>query len=94
MKLTTEDIKVKLEEILWKLIEQERDQLPYTLGVKELVEILPHSKTKIYLMLEDGELPGKKLGGKWLVPRTHFLAWLAAVEIDESIYERTRIKVS
>ena len=94
MKLTAEDLKVKAEEIMWKLIEEERDKLPYTLGVKDLDELLPHSKTKIYLMLESGELPGKKLGGKWLISRIHFLAWLAAAEIDESIFERPTVKVS
>ena len=59
------------------------NELPYTLGVKDLVELLPHSDTKIYLMLEKGEIPGKKVGGKWVVQRTAFLTWLNAKKIED-----------
>ena len=93
MKLPAKDLQPKVKEILLKLIEEERKNLPYTLGVKELLEILPHSKSKIYDMLKSGYLPAKKLGGKWLIQRSLFLAWLSAEKYDENIFQKTSVKI-
>ena len=61
----------------------------YILGVKELLEILPHSKSKLYNMLKSDYLPAKNLGGKWLIQWTLFLAWLSAKKYDENIFQKT-----
>ena len=37
------------------------------LTVREVAEYLNRSETTIYNMLNNGELPGIKLGGKWVV---------------------------
>lgn len=37
------------------------------LTVKDVAEYLNRSETTIYNMLNNGELPGIKLGGKWIV---------------------------
>lgn len=93
MKLTTDDLQLEAKELLIEFIEREKDYLPYTLGVKDLIDILPHSESQIYNMLRDNKIPASKLGGKWIVTRAMFLAWLLACDVDESIYERPQIKV-
>lgn len=37
------------------------------LTVKDVAEYLNRSETTIYNMLNNGDLPGIKLGGKWIV---------------------------
>jgi excisionase family DNA binding protein len=37
------------------------------LTVKDVAQYLNRSETTIYNMLNEGELPGIKLGGKWIV---------------------------
>ncbi|GAB6099016.1 hypothetical protein JCM16358_08950 [Halanaerocella petrolearia] len=37
------------------------------LTVKDVAEYLNRSETTIYNMLNNGQLPGIKLGGKWIV---------------------------
>lgn len=37
------------------------------LTVKDVADYLNRSETTIYNMLNNGELPGIKLGGKWIV---------------------------
>jgi excisionase family DNA binding protein len=37
------------------------------LTVKDVAKYLNRSETTIYNMLNDGDLPGIKLGGKWIV---------------------------
>lgn len=92
MKLSDKNLHSSAEEILLQLLEEEIKDLPYTLGVTDLTVLLPHSRTKIYLMLESGELPGKKIGGKWVLPRAIFLAWLNGEDFDESIIETATVK--
>ena len=37
------------------------------LTVREVAQYLNRSETTIYNMLNEGEIPGIKLGGKWIV---------------------------
>ncbi|TDX59011.1 helix-turn-helix domain-containing protein [Orenia marismortui] len=62
-------------DIIKELITKSYNSLPFSLRVNDLKELLPHGETKIYQMLETGEIPAKKLGGRWIVPRDSFLSW-------------------
>ena len=74
--------KPKMEKIIFELILKSQKELPFSLQVNDLCELLPHSNTKIYLMLESGELPARKIGGKWVISRDQFLAWYYGVNED------------
>ena len=64
------------EKILREQIEKTRDELPFSLGVGDLVELTGMSQTKVYQSLNGGEIPGaKKIMGSWRVPRDIFLSW-------------------
>lgn len=93
MKLTTDDLRLEAKELMVEFIEREKEHLPYTLGVKDLIKVLPHSESQIYNMLRDNKIPASKLGGKWIVTRVMFLTWLMASDVDESKYERPQIKM-
>ncbi|MFW6030216.1 MAG: helix-turn-helix domain-containing protein [Halanaerobiales bacterium] len=85
------DIQRAAKDILSDLIKDEVLELPYSLGVKDLKELLPHSETKIYLMLESGELPGRKIGGKWVIQRSAFLAWFHGKEMEKDYAAEVRV---
>lgn len=78
---------IDCREILQQTIENARKELPFTLQVKDLLKILPFSDTRIYEMLNQGKIPGKKIDGKWVIPTTSFLAWLHGVEKDKHLDE-------
>ncbi len=40
------------------------------LTVKDVAEYLNRSETTIYNMLNNGDIPGIKLGGKWIVRKS------------------------
>jgi len=62
--------------ILENQIEQTRKELPFSLKVKDLAELMNTSEKTVYLRLERDEIPGaNKLMGRWRVPRDLFLAW-------------------
>lgn len=62
-------------EVLKELIKEAQCNLPFSLSTKDLIKLLPHGETKIYQMLEQGVIPAKKIGGKWIVSRDKFLVW-------------------
>ncbi|MFP4017065.1 MAG: helix-turn-helix domain-containing protein [Halanaerobiales bacterium] len=64
------------EKILKEEIQKTREQLPFSLTVPILAELMGISKRKVYQLLTNGEIPGaKKLMGQWRVPRDRFLSW-------------------
>lgn len=40
------------------------------------------SLNSVYAMLERGDLPGRKVGGRWLTRRETFERWLDGEEVD------------
>ena len=44
--------------------------------VKETAELLSLSLGSTYNLIRSGEIPGKKLGGRWVVPKRRLHAWL------------------
>ncbi|MFW6015649.1 MAG: helix-turn-helix domain-containing protein [bacterium] len=81
-----------VERILVHLVSNAQDKLPFALRVKDLDEMLPISATQIYLMLSSGEIPAKKLGGKWIIPRDIFLTWLYGNGVDAKKLNQIMVK--
>ena len=46
--------------------------------VKEVSRYLRLSLGGTYALIRSGEIPARKLGGRWVVPKRRFAAWLDA----------------
>ena len=44
--------------------------------VKEVSQYLRISLGGTYALIRSGEIPAKKLGGRWVIPKRRFAAWL------------------
>jgi excisionase family DNA binding protein len=44
--------------------------------VKEVSQYLRISLGGIYALVRSGEIPAIKLGGRWVIPKRRFVAWL------------------
>jgi putative molybdopterin biosynthesis protein len=53
-----------------------RQANPAFLSVKQLAEYLQINEKKIYALANDGRLPGTKITGKWLFPKSLIDQWL------------------
>lgn len=55
-----------------------RDEPGYvaTLKVPEVVRTLQLGRNKVYEMLEAREIPGRRFGRTWRIPRERFFRWL------------------
>lgn len=58
------------------------DSLPQVLSLKDVIEIMPIGKTKIYELIRRGRMPGNKIDGQWIIPKTLFLQWLYFGEFE------------
>ena len=56
------------------------DRAVYT--VKEVAELLSLSLGGTYQLVRDGTIPALKLGGRWVVPKKRFHAWLEGLTDD------------
>ena len=72
----SEDFEYDFEKITEYCVEQSLKELDFTLTAADLIDKLRLSRTKIYEMLETGEIPAKKLGGRWHIPKAKFISWL------------------
>ncbi|WP_439427776.1 helix-turn-helix domain-containing protein [Micromonospora sp. LA-10] len=52
---------------------------PVTYTVREVAKLLGISLGSTYALVRDGTIPATRLGGRWLIPRTRFHAWLDGV---------------
>lgn len=50
-----------------------------TLTVLEAAQVLGIGRSRTYRALRSGELPARKLGKRWLIPRVALGRWLAEV---------------
>jgi excisionase family DNA binding protein len=55
--------------------------LVYT--VPEVARLLAVSRNTAYLMVRTGQLPARRLGTRWVVPRKAFHNWLDATPIPD-----------
>ncbi|RCW49766.1 helix-turn-helix domain-containing protein [Halanaerobium sp. MA284_MarDTE_T2] len=88
MKDTKTDLIIYFKNAVKEQINFDFEQIPFSLGVSDLKELLPLSDSKIYMMLESGEIPARKIGGKWTVSRPEFLAWFFGSEEDLDLSEQ------
>jgi excisionase family DNA binding protein len=47
--------------------------------VREVAELLSLSVGNTYALLREGVIPGRKLGGRWVIPKRRFHTWLDSV---------------
>jgi excisionase family DNA binding protein len=88
MKNSKSELQSYFENAVKEQINFDFEQIPFSLGVSDLKELLPLSDSKIYMMLESEELPARKIGGKWVVSRSEFLAWFYGSEEDLDLSEQ------
>lgn len=88
MQNTKTDLLIYFENAVKEQINFDFEQIPFSLGVSDLKEFLPLSDSKIYMMLESGEIPARKIGGKWTVSRPEFLAWFFGTEEELDLSEQ------
>lgn len=72
---TKTDLHSYFENAVKEQIDFDFAQIPFALGVSDIKHLLPLSDSKIYMMLDNEEIPARKIGGKWVVSRSEFLAW-------------------
>lgn len=64
------------EDILRDEIQKTREELPFSLTIDILAELMDMSHRKLYEAASNGNIPGiKKIMGQWRVPRDTFLSW-------------------
>lgn len=87
----SKDIKYKIREneksnnvvSIEKLIGIIQDKYPFSLKVKDIIELTGYSQATVYRMLECGDIPGAKKIRGWRVPRDVFLSWWLADGVSE-----------
>jgi excisionase family DNA binding protein len=57
---------------------------PAVYTVVEVAQLLSLSRGSAYALVRDGTIPALRLGGRWVVPRTRFHAWLDSLEDDNN----------
>lgn len=62
------------------------------LTTKQLMELLQLDRTTIYRMLNDGYLPGVRMGGRWRFSRQAIDTWLAGQNHSESIHATNTVE--
>lgn len=45
-------------------------------SVREVARLLSLSLGSTYALVREGEIPARKLGGRWVIPKKRFHAWL------------------
>ena len=56
---------------------------PVVYTIEETARLLRLSLGGTYALARSGGIPARKLGGRWVVPKHRFHAWLAAENGDE-----------
>jgi excisionase family DNA binding protein len=60
--------------------------------VKEVAGLLRLSLGSTYALIREGEIPAKKMGARWVIPKRRFHAWLdeCAGPADDSTWGKGR----
>jgi excisionase family DNA binding protein len=56
------------------------DRAVYT--VREVAHLLSLSLGATYALVRSGEIPARRLGSRWVIPRGRFLQWLDECTVD------------
>ena len=51
--------------------------------VKEVAQLLDLSLGGTYTLVREGTIPALKIGGRWVIPKKRFHAWLDGFEHDQ-----------
>jgi len=54
----------------------DKGNFPEILTLKETAELLRLNRKKVYFLVEQGKLPGAKIGGRWRFVRKEILHWM------------------
>jgi excisionase family DNA binding protein len=63
-------------------VNQLAERAVYT--VVEVAQLLSLSRGTAYALVRDGTIPALRLGGRWVVPRARFHAWLDSLTDDNN----------
>lgn len=55
-----------------------RERVVYT--VQEVADMLGLALNGTYTLIREGTIPALKMGGRWVVPKSRFHAWLDGIE--------------
>ena len=61
---------------------QPAERAVYT--VIEVAQLLSLSRGTAYALVRDGTIPALRLGGRWVVPRARFHAWLDSLDEEQN----------
>jgi excisionase family DNA binding protein len=63
------------------------DMLPtrVTYTVTEVATLLGISRANTYVLLKSGEIPARRLGSRWIIPRHRFHEWLDTQGFDSPV---------
>ena len=56
---------------------------PLVYTVEEVSELLGLALGGTYVLVRNGTIPAKKLGGRWVIPKDRFHAWLNSEESED-----------
>jgi excisionase family DNA binding protein len=57
-----------------------RDPVVYT--VPEVARLLGLSLGVTYMLLREGEIPARRMGARWVIPKERFHTWLNSDSLD------------
>jgi len=60
------------------------DKLPLVLTPKDVQALLGWKKEKVYNLFKSKKFPSERIGGKHIIPKPRFLAWLGASDTQAS----------
>lgn len=78
------DLDLEIKEVLLQLIRETRQELPFALKTSHLKKFFGFGNEKLYELLGK-EIPAKKIGGEWRIPRDPFLAWFYGVDLEKNL---------
>ncbi|MDQ4031275.1 MAG: helix-turn-helix domain-containing protein, partial [Actinomycetota bacterium] len=52
--------------------------------VVEVAQLLSLSRGTAYALVRDGTIPALRLGGRWVIPRARFHAWLDSLDVEQN----------
>ncbi|MGX4655711.1 helix-turn-helix domain-containing protein [Micromonospora sp. SCSIO 07396] len=50
--------------------------------VREVSRLLSLSLGSTYALVREGEIPARKLGGRWVIPKNRFHSWLDGTDSE------------
>jgi excisionase family DNA binding protein len=63
-------------------VNQLSERAVYT--VVEVAQLLSLSRGTAYALVRDGTIPALRLGGRWIIPRARFHAWLDSINEEQN----------